>query len=131
MKILIVDDKRDDLERTRIATQETFPTAQIFATDDEDQALEWAKENHPDLAVLDIILKKEHGYTMCRKILALDSNTIVILLTGSLNAIDSRLAEQNGASGFAIKTRTLQKFRELLNEIVELSEMGLASSRHR
>jgi DNA-binding response OmpR family regulator len=122
MKILIVDDKRDDLERTRIATQEIFTTAQIFTTEDEDEALVWAKENHPDLAVLDIILKKEHGYTMCRKILALDSHTIVVLLTGSLNAIDSRLAEQNGASGFAVKTKNLQKFKELLGKFVELAD---------
>jgi two-component system response regulator VicR len=117
MKILIIDDKKDDLERTKLATQDIFKNAEIMATDDEDQALAWAKDNHPDIAVLDIILKKEHGYTMCRKILALDPNTIVFLLTGSLNAIDSRLAEQNGASGFAIKTRNLQTFRELLKNV--------------
>jgi DNA-binding response OmpR family regulator len=125
MKILIVDDKRDDLEHTRIATQETFKNAIIFATDDEDQALAWTEQNHPELAVLDIILKKEHGYTMCQKILTLSHSTTVILLTGSLNAIDSRLAEQNGASGFAVKTRTLQKFRELLNQIFTLEELSL------
>jgi DNA-binding NtrC family response regulator len=126
MKILIIDDNLDDLERTRRATQETFNDAEIFTTDDEDHALAWATENHPDLAVLDIILKKEHGYTMCRKILKIDPNTIVILLTGSLNAIDSRLAEQNGASGFAIKTRNLQTFKDLLQHIVNLEELGLA-----
>ena len=119
MKILMIDDKVEDIERAKKVVVETFPEAEVFATDDEDKGLEYAEKNQPDLAILDIILKKEHGYTMCRKIKEIKPDTIVILLTGSLNAIDSRMAERNGAYGFAVKTRGMATFKEILKEVIK------------
>ena len=121
MRVLMIDDKKDDLDRAKLAVMDAFPDVELFATDDEEQGLAYAKENHIDLAILDIILKKEHGYTMCRKVREICPDTIVILLTGSLNAIDSRMAERNGAYGFAVKTRNMATFREILKEVKKSS----------
>jgi DNA-binding NtrC family response regulator len=117
MKILLLDDKASDIERARQAVREVIPEAEIFSTDDEETALDYTSKNSPNLVVLDIILKKEHGYAMCSKVLEINPNCNVILLTGSLNAIDSGLAERNGAYGFAIKTRNMASFKDLLKKI--------------
>jgi len=117
VKILLLDDKPIDLERAVQATKDIFPQAEIFSTDDENIALDYTSKNLPHLAVLDIILKKEHGYAMCSKILEINPDCHVILLTGSLNAIDSGLANRNGAYGFAIKTKNMVAFKDLLKKI--------------
>lgn len=114
MKIFIIDDCRGDLERATITTKEVFEDAEISVFDDEGLAFKAIEKDIPDLIIMDIILKREHGYAMCNKIKGISPNIPIILLTSSLNAIDSHLAEKSGASGFAIKTRTMESFKQLL-----------------
>ena len=121
MNILLVDDERNELDKVYQATKNVYPNANITTYDDEKMALEYLKENAPDIIVLDIILKEEHGYAMCHKITKIYPEVIVILLTSSLNAIDTYMAERCGAKAFAIKTADMESYKEILEK--EISQM--------
>lgn len=63
-KILVVDDKPDIVETVTLClTQEGFDVSTAF---DGEQALELAREEQPDLIVLDVMLPKENGYQVAR-----------------------------------------------------------------
>lgn len=114
MKILIVDDMLDDLEKTEAAVKEVLPDAEVFASSTEEKALEIAEKEQPDLAVIDVVLKEMHGYALCKCILDVAPDTLVIMLTGSFNAINNKLATKSGATEFTVKTTTMGEFKRLL-----------------
>ena len=65
-KILIVDDEKDIVETMAFMLKSKgFET--IFAYDGE-EGLKLAKEEHPDLIILDVMMPKINGWDVCREI---------------------------------------------------------------
>lgn len=123
MKILIVDDQIKDLYKTRQATLEIFPDADIFAITDEKEALEIAQSQQPELAIIDVVLTNMHGYALCREIKEIAENTIVIMLTGSFGVIDNKLAEMNGATDFTVKTWDMKEYKSILKTTPQVAPL--------
>jgi len=65
-KILLVDDDPDFVEATKIIL-ESKPYEVIVAADG-DEALRKAREENPDLILLDIIMPVENGFTAAEKL---------------------------------------------------------------
>ncbi|PIP16426.1 MAG: hypothetical protein COX46_02280, partial [bacterium (Candidatus Ratteibacteria) CG23_combo_of_CG06-09_8_20_14_all_48_7] len=65
-RILIVEDE-NELARALQIRLEKAGFVTILASDGE-EGLEKAKEEKPDLIILDIILPKRDGYSVCRKL---------------------------------------------------------------
>lgn len=59
-------------------------------------------ENNPDLVILDVLLAKFDGYSVCRKIRE-NSKVPIILISPSTNTSDCILAFQVGANDYIIK----------------------------
>ena len=121
MKILIIDDVLEDLERTEEAVKEVLPDAELFTSSTEDTALEIAREEQPDFAVIDVVLKEMHGYALCKCLLEIAPDTLVIMLTGSFNAINNKLATRSGATDFTVKTTAMAEFKRLLESTVAVA----------
>ena len=99
-KILIVDDEKNivDILKFNLA-REGFSTIQAY---DGQQAIDMAREQEPDLILLDIMLPKVDGFTVCRK-LREKMNTPIIMLTAREEELDKVLGLELGADDYITK----------------------------
>lgn len=110
-KILVVDDEPLITESLEYSLkQEGF---QVVVAHEGHQALEAAREEAPDLIVLDIMLPGMDGWEVCRR-LRQESTVPIIMLTARGQEIDRVLGLELGADDYLPKPFS---FRELLARI--------------
>ena len=99
-KILIVDDDENICELLRLyLTKDGFKT--LTATDGE-MAVFKAKNENPDLILLDIMLPKLDGWQVCREIRK-ESDAPIIMLTAKGETFDRILGLELGADDYVSK----------------------------
>ncbi|NLL06793.1 MAG: response regulator transcription factor [Clostridiaceae bacterium] len=99
-KILIVDDEKNivDILKFNLA-KEGFQTVEA---NDGEQAIEYALKEKPDLILLDIMLPKMDGFTVCRK-LRQTISTPIIMITAKEEEVDKVLGLELGADDYITK----------------------------
>ncbi len=99
-KIMIVDDDANICELVRLyLKKEGFDTV---VCQNGEKALEEFKREQPDLAVLDIMMPKVDGMTVCREIRK-TSNMPIIMLTAKGETFDKVLGLELGADDYMVK----------------------------
>ncbi|HEY2953791.1 MAG TPA: response regulator [Candidatus Eisenbacteria bacterium] len=102
-RILIVDDESDLVSVLRIGLEiEGF---EVAAASDGEEGLKKAREERPDLVVLDLMLPKLDGYRVCRA-LKFDERyrgLPILILSARSGEQDRRLAFDMGADAFMSK----------------------------
>ncbi len=99
-KILIVDDERNIVDILRFnLVKEGFTTIEAY---DGEKALQSALSEKPDLILLDVMLPKMDGFTVCRKIR--ESLSIpIIMITAKEEEVDKVLGLELGADDYITK----------------------------
>jgi two-component system phosphate regulon response regulator PhoB len=102
-KLLIVDD--EDGVRSLVRMTLDSDTYQIFEASGGQEALELAREHHPDLVLLDVMLPDLSGIEICRQLKAdpLMSSTSIVMLTAKAQHGDLGDAEEAGADDYFTK----------------------------
>jgi DNA-binding response OmpR family regulator len=117
-RVLVVDDEAMVTEVVgRYLQREGFDVD--LATDGE-AALRLARERHPDLIVLDLMLPKIDGLEVCRSIRR-DSDVPIIMLTAKGEEMDRILGLELGADDYVVKPFSP---RELLARIKAVLRRG-------
>ena len=99
-KILIVDDEKNIVDILKFnLKKEGFTTIEAF---DGEQAVELALSENPDLILLDVMLPKMDGFTVCRK-LRQSLTTPIIMLTAKEEEVDKVLGLELGADDYITK----------------------------
>ena len=102
--IIMVDDNRPILSYSLLVLENVVPNAMIAGFNRPREAVEYAKANRVDLAILDIELGNTSGLDLCRTLLEINPCTNVVYLTAypdySLDAWDT------DACGFILKPLT-------------------------
>lgn len=99
-KILIVDDEKNIVDILKFNLQkEGFDTIEAF---DGEQAVEMALQGMPDLILLDVMLPKMDGFTVCRK-LRQTLSTPILMLTAKEEEVDKVLGLELGADDYITK----------------------------
>lgn len=99
-KILIVDDEKNIVEILRFnLKKEGFDTVEAY---DGEQAIELALNEKPDLILLDVMLPKMDGFTVCRK-LRQQISTPILMLTAREEEVDKVLGLELGADDYITK----------------------------
>lgn len=99
-KILIVDDEKNIVEILKFnLKKEGFTTIEAY---DGEQALELALNEKPDLILLDVMLPKMDGFTVCRK-LRQQITTPILMLTAKEEEVDKVLGLELGADDYITK----------------------------
>ena len=115
LNIIMVDDNKAILSYSLLILEEVVPNAAIVGFNWPQEAIEYAKANRIDLAVLDIEMGTASGLDLCRALLEINPCTKVVYLTAypeySLNAWDT------DASGFMVKPLTLEGVRRQLKKL--------------
>lgn len=119
-KILIIDDNDQDrkiIERfVRKAGYEDVITAGTG-----EEGLDKTKTEKPDLIITDTLLPGTDGFEVCRSIRETHGadNPKVIIITGSVDAVDAVKAKKAGADDYCAKT---SDFSPLIDAIKKLFE---------
>src|SRR5260370_13738801 len=87
-KVLVVDDSWTEL--TMIATPLRNYGFDVVTAVDGDEALEKVFREHPQCIVLDVVLPKQNGFQLCRRLKILDASKDIpiILLTNKNTPLD-------------------------------------------
>ncbi len=117
-KILVVDDEVYILHILEFSlSAEGFD---VMTANNGDLAIEKAKQEKPDLIVLDIMMPILDGYETCRR-LKRDSDTKnipVVLLTAKGRDVDKRLGFEVGAIDYIVKPFSPNRLIERIQEIL-------------
>ncbi len=103
MKILAIDDNRDNLTALKAVVADRLPGAILLTALNGLQGLELALAEDPDVILLDIVMPDMDGYTLCRKLKEDDwlRAIPVVFLTALRTDRESRVnALEAGAEGF-------------------------------
>ena len=123
LSMIMVDDNKDILAYSLLILEEVVPNALIAGFNRPREAIEYAKANRVDLALLDIELGKSSGLDLCRSLLEINLCTKVVYLTAYPDyALD---AWDTGACGFMVKPLTPESVRRQLKKLrIPFSERG-------
>lgn len=119
-RILVVDDELDLVAVLRMGLE--IQGFEVLEAMDGEEGLRRARQDRPDLVVLDLMLPKMDGYKVCRA-LKFDErfrNLPIIILSARSGDQDRRLALDMGADLFMTKpydmTVLVAKIRQKLDE---------------
>jgi len=93
---------------------------EVITALDGEQGLEKAREEQPDLIVLDIMMPKLDGYETCRMLKSDERtrNIPVILLSAKGRNIDQKVGFEVGADDYIVKPFSPRKLVERINSIL-------------
>ena len=77
---LVVDD--DEMFRNRLRRALTQRNWEASAVSNGDEALEFARDHSPDLALVDLRMAGKQGLDVVEELRALDSSMTILVLTG-------------------------------------------------
>ncbi len=102
-KVLVVDDSWTDL--TLIATPLRESGYDVITAVDGEEALEKVLQEHPQCVLLDVILPKQNGFQLCRKLKTMEQSRDIpiILISGKNTPLDKRWGLQQGADIYLTK----------------------------
>jgi len=98
--ILIADDNRDITDI--LSTYSRMEGFEPIVAYDGEEALRLFKEYNPEVVLLDVMMPKEDGYEVCRKIRS-KSNVPVILITARGEDFDKIMGLDIGADDYIVK----------------------------
>jgi DNA-binding response OmpR family regulator len=124
-KILIVED--DATVRDTLALNLRAEGYVVSSAEDGEQALEVAREENPDLIVLDVMLPELDGLTVCR-ILRRESQVPIILLTARGTETDKIIGLETGADDYIVKPFSLGEFLARVRAALRRGRSTVAST---
>jgi two-component system alkaline phosphatase synthesis response regulator PhoP len=116
-RILVVDDEAELVKAVQIRLEQTGYEALVAY--DGHEGLEKAREEKPDLIILDLMLPKMDGYKVC-SLLKADTRyhkIPIIIFTARAQESDKKMGEEVGADAYITKPFD---HRILLDKITEL-----------
>jgi two-component system nitrate/nitrite response regulator NarL len=117
VRVLIVDDHTLFIDAIRPIVEGLGATKVEFATTGR-AAIEAAREDPPDLVLVDIGLPDRSGLSVATEILSHRPDTDVVALTGLEDASLARRAAKMGLKGYVSKDVSLEQFRASLRAIL-------------
>jgi len=119
--LLIVDDEEGPRHSLRMVFKKEF---EVYAVDNGDKALDYAK-NHPvSLAILDIRMAGKSGIEVLRGLKAIDPNIEIIMLTAYETIETARQALRLGACDYLSKPFDLSTIREAVTRALHLRRIS-------
>lgn len=117
-KVLLVED--DESLRKALAYNLEKEGYKVEQTGDGAQALTMAREQSPDLIVLDVMLHSLDGLSVCR-ILRKESEVPIVMLTARDSEVDRIVGLELGADDYIVKPFSLGEFLARIRAILRRS----------
>ena len=119
-KILIVDDEKNIVDILKFnLKKEGFDTLEAY---DGEKAVELAVDEMPDLILLDVMLPKMDGFTVCKKIRQ-SMSTPILMLTAKEEEVDKVLGLELGADDYITKPFSQRELMARIKANIRRSSM--------
>lgn len=122
MKILIVDDEKLLVKGIRFNFEQDG--YQVETAFDGEEALRLAKDKTIDLIILDLMLPKIDGISVCQKIREF-SNVPIIILTAKAEDMDKILGLEYGADDYITKPFNILELKARVKAIIRRSSQAM------
>ena len=119
--LLIVDDEEGPRHSLRMVFKKDF---EVYAVENGDKALEYAKHHPISLAILDIRMAGKSGIDVLRGLKAIDPNIEIIMLTAYETIETARQALRLGACDYLSKPFDLSTIREAVTRALHLRRIS-------
>lgn len=131
MKILVVDDEQAVRESLRRSLR--FNGYDVILAEDGEQALGFIRQHHPDLVILDVLMPKMDGLSVCRVLREGGDHTPVLMLTARDDVADRVAGLDAGADDYLPKPFALEELlarvRSLLRRTRNVSDTAASIER--
>ena len=127
MKILAIDDNRDNLTTIEALISERMPEATVMTAEDGASGIEIARAEDPDVVLLDIVMPDMDGFAVCEALKAdetLRSVPVIFVTALRTDSESRRRALQVGAEGFL--TKPLDDI-ELVAQVQAMAKVKMAN----
>lgn len=116
MKILLIEDNPQDQKIvTRYLQRAGFND--FFIAESGEKGLELARQQNPDVILLDTLLPGIDGFETCRQLKQVQKVAArVVIMTGRIDAVDAEKARQMGADDYCVKTSDCAAILEVLRK---------------
>ncbi|MFP4533677.1 MAG: response regulator [Desulfobacterales bacterium] len=115
--ILVLDDVEDAGIMIKRILERKGHTVAVFT--EEQDALDFVNKQNPDIAILDIKLKKISGVEVLKKIKELRPEVDVLMLTGYPTLETAREAMDQGAKEYLVKPIDKNELEEKIQNILQ------------
>lgn len=124
-KILVVDDDPSIL--ILVSHRLKKEAVQLYTAANGTDALHLAKEHHPDVMVLDLMMPQMHGYTLIQEIRNDPdlSHTKILVTSAQTYSSDAERTKRLGADRYLSKPYDLQEFWNTISELLEEKRKAL------
>ncbi len=129
MKILAIDDNRDNLTTLKGLLKEIFPECTVTSAENGQKGIDRAYSEDPDVILLDIIMPQMDGFEVCRRIKADEKlcDIPVVFLTAQRTDRENRIkALRAGAEGFLSKPPDEHELTAQIRAMVKIKAASLA-----
>jgi len=117
-KILVVDDQKLIVKGIKFSLEQDG--MEVDVAYDGDEALELARQNQYDLIVLDVMLPKADGLSVCQEIRG-ESNVPIIMLTAKSEDMDKIMGLEYGADDYITKPFNILELKARIKAILRRS----------
>jgi len=104
-KVLVIDDNEQDRKIAERYLKKSGYSEIVMAVNGQ-EGLTKVDSDNPGLVILDTVLPDTLGFDVCRKIKDSKGSQapVVIMMTGTVDAVDAVRARQSGADDYCVKT---------------------------
>lgn len=114
-KVLVVDDEKLIVKGIRFSLEQDG--MEVDCAYDGVEALEKAKQNQYDIILLDLMLPKMDGFTVCQQVREF-SNVLIIMLTAKGEDMDKILGLEYGADDYITKPFNILEVKARIKAII-------------
>jgi two-component system, NarL family, invasion response regulator UvrY len=115
MRTLIVDPH--PVVRAGVARMLAAARAEILEADSSDDAVKLFRQERPDLVILDLNLARSSGLVLLGRLMGLDRNANVLILSMHAEPVYAARALQAGARGYVSKSAPADEFVQAVNQV--------------
>lgn len=127
-KVLVVDDERPIVEILKINLQKEGYV--VFEAFDGEEAVSKAMTVEPDLILLDVMLPKLDGFSVCKKIRE-KSSVPILMLTAREEELDKVLGLELGADDYITKPFSIRELMARVKANMRRSEAAMEEKREK
>ncbi len=119
LKALVVDDE-EHVRTYIVLVLRKLGIGTILEAINGEQAVEMYKQERPDITLMDVNMPVMNGITSLQRIIEINSEAVVIMLTSLATRQIVEDSAEHGASHFVRKDTTKENMQEIINETISL-----------
>jgi YesN/AraC family two-component response regulator len=117
VRVLIADDVQETRRSLRLMLSMNESVIVVAIAKDGAEAVDLARENHPDIVVLDINMPKLNGLEAFKEISQIYPDTGCIIITADRDTSPLGMAMSLGAQEFLLKPFSIEELNEAVNRV--------------